>query len=115
MSLLTDRAQQHLDEVMDSFDFTKVASAMLALNWQWCGKDSAYYVPDEHQLRKRVREMARCAIQDALTSTGHAPNKGFYGTGGFHIEAEAKEGELDFLYVRFTLTEWCTDPLDGDS
>ena len=103
---MTPHEQQHLDELMDSFDFARVASAMRALQWRWASADNG--IPDEPHIRATVRSYARQAIQQALTNTGHQPGRGFVGTGGFHIEAFTEASTLTGVYARFTLTEFST-------
>ena len=105
---MTPYEEQHLDELMDSFDFTRVARAMRALEWRWASAENG--IPVEPHIRATVRSYARQAIHQALTNTGHQPGRGFIGTGGFHIEAFTEAGTLTGLYVRFTLTEYSTLP-----
>jgi len=105
---MNNHEQQHLDELMDNFNFHRVARAMKALRWRWASADNT--VPDEAHIRARVRDHARQAISQATTNTGHQPGRGFVGTGGFHIEAFAENGALTGLYTRFTLTDYSTEP-----
>jgi hypothetical protein len=57
-----------VDEIMDSFDFRRVASVMEHLNWTW--KDSKI-PPDEYEIRKEARSIMRVAIQQGESvSTG---------------------------------------------
>jgi hypothetical protein len=44
-----------IDEIMDYFNFAKVALAMKALNWKWEGEG----VPSEPQLRQFARNQLR--------------------------------------------------------
>ena len=46
--------ETQLDEIMDTFDFRKVADYMAKTNWKW--HDA---VPDEYEIRRRVRERIR--------------------------------------------------------
>ncbi|GAB2712577.1 hypothetical protein GCM10011495_06800 [Hymenobacter frigidus] len=103
---MTPHEQQHLDELMDSFNFARVARAMRVLQWRWASADNR--IPDEHHIRATVRSYARQAIQQALTNTDHQPGRGFIGTGGFHIEAFTEAGTLTGLYARFTLADYST-------
>ena len=48
-----------VDEIMDSFDFRKVADVMKHLNWEWKGVG----VPDEYEIRKNARELMKMAIK----------------------------------------------------
>lgn len=103
---MTLHEQQHLDELMDSFNFARVARAMRSLQWRWASADAD--IPDEPHIRATVRNYARQAILQALTNTGHQPGRGFVGTGGFHIKAFTEADTLTGLYARFTLAEFST-------
>ena len=62
---MTSPEQQHLDELMDSFNFARVARAMRALQWRWASANDS--IPDEPHIRAIVRNYAHQAIQQALT------------------------------------------------
>jgi hypothetical protein len=49
-----------VDEIMDSFDFCKVASVMKHLNWTW---NDSKTPPDEYEIRKNAREIMRKSIK----------------------------------------------------
>lgn len=49
-----------VDEIMDSFDFRKVASVMKHLNWRW---HDSNIPPDEYEIRKNARELMKEAIK----------------------------------------------------
>lgn len=97
--------QDHLDELMDMFDFPRVVRTMQALEWTWVSCDG---VPTEAEIRQAVRRYAKQAMRQALEDSGHAPGRGFVGTGGFHIEAVAENGAVAGLYARFEVTQWTT-------
>jgi hypothetical protein len=51
-----------IDEIMDEFDFAKVAQHMRATNWQWVRHNSPadpieYYQPEERDLRRTARRL----------------------------------------------------------
>lgn len=57
-----------VDEIMDSFDFRKVASVMKHLNWTWHDSKTP---PDEYEIRSKARKLMRQAIeQDESTLSG---------------------------------------------
>jgi RNA polymerase-interacting CarD/CdnL/TRCF family regulator len=57
-----------VDEIMDSFDFSKVASVMKHLNWTWHNRETP---PDEYEIRKNARELMKQSIKtDQGMSTG---------------------------------------------
>ncbi len=49
-----------VDEIMDSFDFRKVADVMQHLNWTWHDSKTP---PDECEIRKNAREIMKMAIK----------------------------------------------------
>lgn len=49
-----------VDEIMDSFDFRKVASVMKHLNWTW---EDSKIPPDEYEIRKNARQLMKEAIE----------------------------------------------------
>jgi len=61
--------QEQMDEIMDSFEFDKVASVMQHLNWEW--KDAG--VPDEYE----IRQSARRTMKSAIECNGTAGSGGF--------------------------------------
>lgn len=56
--------QQMIDEVMDSFDFGKVAAVMEFLGWEWGCEDNRTSVPDERTIRKEARRVMSRVIED---------------------------------------------------
>ena len=80
-----------MDDIMDSFEFDKVASVMQHLNWKWMDK----VVPDEYELRKMARSVMRSAIDC----------NGSCGTGGFTavVDDNPEEGWVRLsLYFGFS-------------
>lgn len=62
--------QEMIDQIMDCFDFHRVAKAMTAVKWEWANLNR---VPDEPELRQEARKLLRQAIKEGLVGTG-----GFY-------------------------------------
>lgn len=90
-----------INDVMDNFDFGKVAHTMKALDWKWALPGGEYEVPDEFTLRKQAREL--------LTETIESSKNDYDGsgvtisTGGF--EVYYKEDDK-YLELKFVLTSW---------
>jgi len=83
--------QEQMDEIMDSFEFDKVASVMQHLNWKWMDK----VVPDEYEIRKSARRTMKSAIEC----------NGYSGTGGFTavVDDNPEEGWVRLnLYFGFS-------------
>lgn len=65
-----ENVQDKIDEIMDCFDFEKVARVMEFLGWQWASING---VPDVTQIRKAARQLLREVSGNgkwARTSTG---------------------------------------------
>lgn len=91
--------QEQIDEVMDCFDFCKVAEYMKQTNWTWATTDN--YVPDEQQLRQSVRNTMK-----QLAKTGTIGQD----CGGFYIEFIENKSEKWLRFdVRFTIETWNID------
>ncbi len=86
--------QTQCNEIMDWFQFSKVAEAMQALNWQWIGSESYDGVPSEAELRVEARELLKEVYK----------NGGGLGTGG--LLAENSDG---YLSLKFVLADWYID------
>lgn len=79
--------EEQIDEIMDWFDFNRVAQTMKALDWRWFDVG----VPDEPELRKKARSLLKEV----------AKNGGYLQTAGFH--AQNNEGRLKIMFV---VSEW---------
>ena len=87
--------QEHIDEILDQFDFETVRKVMVALGWTWSSTDGQ--VPDIYNLRKVARDLLqRCANTESKNY--------FYSTGGF--SAEKQDG--DTLILEFVVSDWST-------
>lgn len=85
--------EQHVDEVMDWFDFEKVHKVMTILDWKWANVDG---VPSVADLRKQVRHMMR-SLWDS--------NNQYTCTGGFMVRLYREEKWARFS-VAFQVTDW---------
>jgi len=86
---------KQIDEIMDHFDFRKVADVMEHLGWEWFQADGRYEVPTESEIRARAREL----LQDVLR---RLPSN--VSTCGFR----ARSYEDGDLTLEFVLEEWTT-------
>ncbi len=87
---MSPEQQKWLDEIMDHFDFAKVARAMKSLGWYW-GMGANRHIPDQSELRTEARRILRMAI-DAECSVS---------TGGFYASCSAAG-----LSLKFILHDW---------
>lgn len=92
--------QEHIDEVMDQFDFVKVVKAMKALDWRWA--TTAGMVPLESELRQQARKLLGLAYEGAIEFN---VSPYMTGTGGF--EATYSK-EYDNLGLKFIVASWET-------
>jgi hypothetical protein len=87
---MTDEQQKWLDEIMDHFDFARVAKSMKALGWHW-GRGAEKRIPEESELRTEARRILRIAIE----------TKSRISTGGFEASCSVYS-----LSLKFILYEW---------
>lgn len=85
--------EEHIDDVMDWFDFEKVHLVMTALDWTWA---SSYDVPDVPALRKEVRRLMRSLWES---------NNEFISSGGFTVRLCREENWARFS-VSFQVADW---------
>jgi hypothetical protein len=89
------KKQDAIDEIMDNFDFEKVAKVMEVLGWKWVNSETDLKIPDVSELRKQARRLLTTALKE---NTGVA-------TGGFKVTYLKDE---KFLHLEFVVSEWDT-------
>ena len=89
--------QEHIDNIMDYFDFRKVADTMQFLNWKWAYSDTG--IPEEPELRKTARNTLS-TVYDYGSQQGR---KYTMATGGFVYSYDPAHSELT---LTFELTGW---------
>jgi hypothetical protein len=92
--------QELIDEVMDNFDFGKVAKTMKALDWVWATTE--FYIPEESDIRKHARGLLNKAYDGAISKEDNYT----VATGGFEA---AYEIDYKVLSLRFIVSSWETD------
>lgn len=91
-----------IDNIMDNFDFSRVAKTMLALNWKWCiSVDNE--VPQEYDIRKAARKLMK-----HVPETFHKEEY-YTGTGGLYVRAWYENTELVLMELTFVVAEWRED------
>lgn len=91
-----------IDNIMDNFDFSRVAKTMLGLNWKWCiSVDNE--VPQEYDIRKAARKLMN-SIPDTCIKDSY-----FTGTGGLQVNAWYENTELVLMELTFIVAEWRED------
>lgn len=102
------RFQKEVDQVLEYFDFSKVYTAMVKLDWKWYSPSSNVpLVPSLENIKARAKELLQEAAESAAMSKGEYVT----GTGGFRAEAKyypKTEDKKSFLWVRlaFVLEDW---------
>ena len=95
--------QEQIDEIMDNFDFNRVARVMDFLDWKWYMK--GYRVPEEPEIRKEVRKY--------LSNTyDHGEGQGRKYSivlGGFKYTYDPRYTELQ---LSFKLDNWVSYPTE---
>lgn len=83
---------EQIDEIMDWFDFSKVAKTMEALKWEWwwCG------IPSEPEIRESARESLHKIARDYRGLELHGC------TGGFDYGID----NWGQMYLRFVVSDW---------
>lgn len=97
--------QKLVDEIMDNFDFAKVAKTMQLLKWEiYMGGDyENREIPDECYLRSDARKM----IYDFIGRLDEYEGESFSShSGPFKIKITRENGEIDSITLDFVVTEW---------
>ena len=91
-----------IDDIMDNFDFSRVAKCMKALNWKWHDVDGSMDVPEEHNIRKSTRKLMN-AVKDVCHHRTFIT-----GTGGFYVQCwYAPDSRiLEAMELSFVVAEW---------
>lgn len=99
--------QEMIDEIMDNFDFGKVAKVMDFLDWKWAmvGMTSQYCVPEEPEIRKEARGRLS-KVYDHAVGQGR---KYETATGGFWYSYDPQHSILN---LDFKLATWDAYPND---
>lgn len=92
--------QQHIEEIMDWFDFNRVAKVMKLLDWKWAS--TVFGVPCEGQIREHVRKNLS-EVYDKATGQGREYE---IQTGGFSYIYDPRE---DYMKLSFKISEWETN------
>ena len=87
--------EDQIEEILDYFDFEKVAKVMEVLDWKWW---SLGEVPGTGPLRRKARELLRDVAQK--------PPASYVYTAGFKAHHD-KWGQLE---LEFIVTGWRVEP-----
>lgn len=85
--------EQHIEEIMDWFDFGKVAKVMKYLEWDWVFEG----IPEEPTIRQHAR---------GLLSEAYDYRRSYLAYGGFVAKYDE---EYDQLELSFVVSDWRTN------
>ncbi len=99
---MTQKENVFIDEIIENFDWERVAKTMKFLNWTWvnvgCNTEFESEIPKIGRLIKEAREMLVRACKDDLL---------IIGSGGFQITRERNENhETVQLTLSFIIADW---------
>jgi len=96
--------QKAINSILENFDFNKVHNVMTHLEWKWATSNTEIGIPSIGELFLRVQDYLNECYDKAETKKGNYNTA----TGGFQYLAEYNKEteEVDYLDVKFVLTEW---------
>lgn len=92
--------EELIEDVLDNFNFYKVANVMSMIGWEVFNEDAELSVPSVRDLRKRARDLLNTAIQCATSEPVTISQA------GFEARAEHYDGEALVLSLRFILEQY---------
>jgi len=96
-----------INSILENFDFNKVHDVMTHLEWKWAFARTESGIPSIGELVLKVQGYLNEAYDKAEAKKGNYNTA----TGGFQYLAEYNKEteEVDYLDVKFVLTEWDYD------
>lgn len=91
--------EEHIEEIMNWFDFNRVHRAMDALGWSW------FYTEGTPSV-KQLRECAEDLLSQTYDKGKSIPGDYGIATGGFHAWYNY---EYDQLELKFVVSSWETN------
>ena len=89
-----NKLENLLDEIMDNFDFEKVAKVMETLNWTWLGADTSPTVEE-------LQNMAGNLLWDVCNADYDVVS-----AGGFEASKDFSDPDDPYVALRFVVEEW---------
>ena len=96
--------QEMIDDIMDNFDFSRVAKCMEALNWKWISVPEG--IPEEYDIRKAARLLLK-SVPETFRK-----DERYMGTGGLYVRSWYESTELVLIELTFVVAEWRVDVTD---
>lgn len=101
--MISKNAQDHIDEIMDYFEFEKVQRIMEAVKWRWFSPNEEPRTPDTADLRQKARELLKDAWQGINGGTAYRVS-----TGGLVASCYQNE-QGKWLKLTFEVDSWDTE------
>lgn len=98
--------QDHIDYIMDNFDFEKVHKAMNALDWKWSSSNG---IPEIYDLRRTARSL----LKSAWVYGQNGAENPRTGTGGFWAEYGKHDDGSEWLELNFQITQWDSSEVES--
>ena len=97
-----------IDNIMDNFDFGRVAKTMLALDWKWWDIPLSENdgIPLEADIRVTARRLLK-GLPDTFIKDSYCT-----GTGGLYVKAWYENTDLVLMELTFVVSEWRVDVND---
>ena len=92
--------QDMIDNIMDNFNFNRVAKCMEVLEWKWCDVEG---IPEESDIRKLARKLMK-QVPDTFRKEEY-----YSGTGGLYVRAWYENMELVLIELTFVVAGWIED------
>lgn len=87
------------DNIMDTFDFSRVHKTMVALDWCWGGSNC---VPEEIEIRREARKL----MDEIIDRYGTCDSSKYIATGGFEVSIDLYEDGTPDLNLKFVVEDW---------
>ena len=103
------RNQTMINEIIDNFNWHKVAVIMEELNWKWAGLGEGGSIPTTLDLKVAAQERLESAIKQALNpkNTEDKDIGWISASGGLKATAwRTKNYKLDQIRLEFIIEEW---------
>jgi hypothetical protein len=91
---MTEKQQNAIDEIMDWFDFEKVAKVMSFLEWKWISAEEG--VPSVGEIRQQARKLLKQVIEQKTTIATGGLRVTYYNDD--YIKLEFIIEEMDVTY-----------------
>lgn len=99
-----------IDNILDNFDFSRVAKCMEVLEWKWWDIPLSENdgIPLEADIRVTARRLLK-GLPDTFIKDSYCT-----GTGGLYVKAWYENTDLVLMELTFVVADWRVDVNDED-